>query len=280
MPIYKNQAGQKFPVYAFDSTTGDPVTGDAANITAQIAKDGGASAATNDVHPTELDSVDQPGIYLFDMTQAETNANLINLQAVSGTADVVFDPVAVFTTVGAGTGARTVTITVNDGSNPLEAARVRLTQGTESLVLTTNASGIATFNIDDATWTVAITKAGYSFSGASLVVDGDEDETYSMTLTVVVPADPELTTAFLTLSPAVEGAIVQVEILKLANGTVGSGINNPLSTGTTDAQGYVEFTGLPRLATYQVRIGDGKWFKGVTLDADTTPLAGVLGVAE
>lgn len=97
LTLYKNVAGQKIPVYAYDKTTGDAETGDAGNITAQISKDGGACAATNDTNPTELDATDAPGIYLFDLTQAETNADLIVLYPVSSTGDVVLRPVLIYT---------------------------------------------------------------------------------------------------------------------------------------------------------------------------------------
>ena len=104
MPIYKNVASQKLAVYAYDPTTApgtDPSkTGDAANITAQISKDGGVSAATNDVNPTELDATDHPGIYIFDLTQAETNADMIIVSAKSATANILLDPVEAFTTPG------------------------------------------------------------------------------------------------------------------------------------------------------------------------------------
>ena len=84
-------------------------------------------------------------------------------------------------TGGSGSGARTVTITVNDGTTVLENALVRITEGSNTFYKLTNSSGVAVLNVDDATYTVAITKAGYSYSGTSLVVNGDEAETYSMT---------------------------------------------------------------------------------------------------
>lgn len=90
--MYKNRASQKLVVYAFDAD-GDPVTGDAANITCQITKDWGAPAATNDANPTEHESSDHPGIYLFDLTQAETNADDILATPVSSTSGVKLDPV-------------------------------------------------------------------------------------------------------------------------------------------------------------------------------------------
>lgn len=98
--MYKNVASQKLAVFAMDTSSGPPYsgkTGDAANITAEISKDGGTSAATNDANPTELDAVDHPGIYLFDLTQAETNADLVLFTAKSSTGNVVFDPIAIFT---------------------------------------------------------------------------------------------------------------------------------------------------------------------------------------
>lgn len=97
MPFYKNTASQKIPVYAIDTATLQPKTGDAANITAQLSIDGGTSAATNDTNPTELDAADHPGVYLFDMTQAETNGDLIALTAVSSTSNVFLLPVLFYT---------------------------------------------------------------------------------------------------------------------------------------------------------------------------------------
>ncbi len=97
--MYKNIASQKLAVYAYDKISGLPKTGDAANITAQISKDGAATAATNDVNPTELDSTDAPGIYIFDMLQAETNTDLIVLSAVSATTGVVLEPIILHTSV-------------------------------------------------------------------------------------------------------------------------------------------------------------------------------------
>ena len=92
MPLYKNVASQKIPIYAYDTANSEAKTGDAANITAQISIDGGTTAATNDVNPTELDATDAPGVYIFDLTQAETNGDLIILSAASSTADIQIEP--------------------------------------------------------------------------------------------------------------------------------------------------------------------------------------------
>lgn len=97
MPFMKNAANQKVTVYAWDIVNDAPKTGDAANITAQISKDGAASAATNDTNPTELDSTNHPGVYVFDMTQAESNANMLNITPKSSTTGVIIEPVTIYT---------------------------------------------------------------------------------------------------------------------------------------------------------------------------------------
>lgn len=85
----KNIAGQKIVVYAYydggGATPGAAVTGDAANITCKISKDGAAASATNDTNPTEIED----GYYAFDATQAESNADTILVLPESSTANVV-----------------------------------------------------------------------------------------------------------------------------------------------------------------------------------------------
>lgn len=95
--MFKNVASQKVAIFAWDNAAGAPKTGDAANISAQISKDGGAAAATNDVAPTELDATNLKGIYIFDLTQAETNADLVCISPVSSTADVDIRPIIAYT---------------------------------------------------------------------------------------------------------------------------------------------------------------------------------------
>jgi len=96
--MYKNLAGQKFVVTAWDGANGTWKTGDASNITAQISKDCGASAATDDVNPTELDATNHPGVYYFNALQAESNADLIVVTPVSSTPDISFEPLRLYTT--------------------------------------------------------------------------------------------------------------------------------------------------------------------------------------
>lgn len=83
--MIKNTAGQKLVVFAYDTLNQAVMTGDAANITAKISKDGAAYVATNDVNPTEIER----GRYAFDLTQAETNCDRWHVVPHSVTAGVV-----------------------------------------------------------------------------------------------------------------------------------------------------------------------------------------------
>ena len=82
--MQKNVASQKWIVFAFDRTDNTPKTGDAANITANLRLDGGAANGVDDTNPTELED----GYYVFDITQAETNADMIVICPVSSTTNI------------------------------------------------------------------------------------------------------------------------------------------------------------------------------------------------
>jgi hypothetical protein len=95
--------------------------------------------------------------------------------------------------VSGGSGANTITITVDDGTDPLENAKVRLTEGVNSYLGVTDASGEVVFSVDDATYAVAVTKPGYSFTPTTLAVSATASQTYSMSaIAIAAPADPEM----------------------------------------------------------------------------------------
>lgn len=92
--LFKNVASQKVRVFAFADAghasldAGEPVTGNAAQITAQTAVDNAALGASNDVNPDEIDATNAPGFYEFDPTQAETNGSVVEWYPKSSTAGV------------------------------------------------------------------------------------------------------------------------------------------------------------------------------------------------
>lgn len=96
----KNVAG-KWVVFAFEdeggTSPGEPVTGNAANITANISIDGAAGSAVGaGANPTELED----GYYVFDLTASETNGDLLTIFPQSATlnVNVIGVPGAVWTT--------------------------------------------------------------------------------------------------------------------------------------------------------------------------------------
>ena len=92
----------KWIVFAFGAPNhgtlaGKPITGDAANITANLYLDASITAnAVDDTNPTELGG----GYYVFDITAAESNADNIVIVPSSSTAEVnvIGVPGAVYTT--------------------------------------------------------------------------------------------------------------------------------------------------------------------------------------
>lgn len=114
--LLKNTASQGVYLFAYDVSNDSPKTGDAANITGQISKDGLASAATATANPTEIGG----GIYWQPLSATETNANALACRWSSSTSGVRIDPVIVFTSG------------VNLPTAPHSAANGLLTSGTST----------------------------------------------------------------------------------------------------------------------------------------------------
>src|SRR4051812_36210887 len=95
--MFKNVISQKIAVYAYDSTTGAPKTGDAANLTAYVSKDFGSVTVLGDTSATEMDATNAKGMYLFDLTQAETNADCAIFTGKSTTSNIYIAPQTIYT---------------------------------------------------------------------------------------------------------------------------------------------------------------------------------------
>ena len=173
---------------------------------------------------------------------------------------------------GSGTGARTVMITVNDGTTALQNAIVRMSEGASSYTATTNASGVATFNLDDAAYTVSITKQGYTYAGTTLVVDGTESQTYSMTQISITPGSGSATTGYVTCLDNTGTAEADVTVFAQmidppASGT-GYAYDASVRTVTSDEDGVAELTGMTKGATYQLWRGKRASGRTVTIPSD------------
>lgn len=179
-----------------------------------------------------------------------------------------------------GAGARTITITVDDGSSPLEGATVRFGEGANTYTATTDVSGNATFNLDDATYTVAITKPGYTFSGTTLVVSADATPTYSMTALSPTASPAGFSTGYLyvydELGVVESGAVITIIAAEPPSGS-GVAMDSRPRTGTTNGSGYVEFTNLIQGAKYTIRRGGGRAYDFTCPAEATFLLTNILG---
>lgn len=95
--MFKNVAS-KIALFAFDTTTNAPKTGDAANLTAYVSKDYGSVTVLTDTSATEMDSTNAKGWYLFDLAQAETNADSLIFSGKSTTSNISVVGKEIFTT--------------------------------------------------------------------------------------------------------------------------------------------------------------------------------------
>lgn len=177
----------------------------------------------------------------------KVGAGEVNVQNDDGSYPITAPQVII-----SGTGARTVDITVNDGTDPLEDAAVRLTKGAATYRADTDVSGECSFSVDDGTYTVSITLVGYSFTPVSLVVDGNETQVYSLDL-IIIPAStaPQSVTVYGEVYDEEGvldvGASVSMQMLyPPANGVQDSSIR----TETANGDGLVYFTNCFIGATY------------------------------
>jgi len=157
------------------------------------------------------------------------------------------------------TGARAVTVTVTDGTDPLENATVRFTEGANTYTVNTDVTGVATINLDDATYDVAVTKAGYTFTGTTLLVDGDKTPTYAMSsVSVSLPVSPTQSTGTIRCydEQGVVEAGVNVSVqIQSGPGTAGLSYDSSVWSVASDVNGDASFVGLMQGAVYRAYRG-------------------------
>jgi hypothetical protein len=214
--------------------------------------------------PKEVDLIP-----IFDA--AKTAASATALAAVQTHGDSAWA-----TGESAGTGARTVAVTVNDGTTALQSARVRFIKGAEDYTGITNVSGQKSFSLDDGTWSVAITLAGYTFTPTTLVVDDNKTQPYSMTKETITPSDPGFITGYWQCYDeegiAEVGQTVQMR-MKTCSG-YGVMYDSKIRSEDSNASGIATFTNLDPGMTYQVRRGEsGKWIDVTIPSTATSPYA-------
>ncbi len=218
---------------------------------------GDATAANQATIITHLTDVKGTGF----AKDTDSTVNLAHIGADSDTLETLSDQIDGIEG-GTGTGARSVTITVDDGTDPLENATVRFAEGGNTYAGASNVSGVIAFSLDDATYAVTIAKAGYTFTPTTRVVDGTETQTYSMAaVSIDAPPNASTTTGVMTVydeeGVVEESVSVSVQIVE-GPGTDGIGYDSTEWTETSNGSGVVQFAGLIHGARYKIWRGSSK----------------------
>lgn len=161
-----------------------------------------------------------------------------------------------------GVGPRVVTVTVDDGTDPLQGARVRVTKPGFSHTVLTDSDGVALFALGDGDWDVAIDLPGYTFTPTTLEVDGAESPTYSMTIVATLEAsNPGAITGQLTAldedSLGAAGIEFFWNLFKPGATSTGFGFVSTQKTTTSGVGGITSFPNLVPGEWYRFRRGVG-----------------------
>ena len=183
-----------------------------------------------------------------------------------------------------GSGARSVSITVLLDGVAQQSALVRLTKGAEEYLATTDEDGLAEFSVNDGTWRVSITLSGTRFTPVDLVVDGNEEVSYSLTANSAIAAsDPDkITGHWLCLSQAgtpESGVQITLTAMSLPANSTGLILDSASRSVTTGADGIASFTNLIPGVRYKVKRNSGREFYFVCPDyqGDPVDLASFIG---
>lgn len=200
----KNIAGQNWTVYAYNTSTNLPVTGDAANITANLRIDGAGANAVDDTNPTELED----GYYIFDISQVESNGNHILMapSSVTGSVRVEGKPEAVWTTpLNFSGGDFEVTVTIRTtGAAPVSGVAVWVNSsndrsGNVSGVKYTDTNGAVVFNLEYTTYYVFCRLTDYTFAAGQFTASvGDVSFTLDIATATNTGSDAAYEESFLS----------------------------------------------------------------------------------
>ena len=200
------------------------------------------------------------GVYgvLFYSAGAQIGSGEIEWNGTLEVTSLVLESEINAITGGGGSGANPVTITIQTtASVAIQSANVTawkngLIEGT----LSTNVSGVAVLSLDNGTYSIVVTAAGYQGSTASLVVSGTTAQTYQLTAITITPSPSGGVTGYLyttdTTGTVIQGGVVvSIQMTRTASGQTGEAISPVVKTVTSDSGGLAQFVGLTPGATYR-----------------------------
>lgn len=219
---------------AWDTVANTWKTGDAANHSLSLVKDGGARAATTNAG-AEIDATNMPGAYKVTLTATEMTANVIIPAGKSSTAGIVLVFSDIVTEQGVLPGGTTPaaagglpTVDVNNNVHGLQTA-VRLVteirngtaQAGAAGTITLDAGASATDHLYEGEWIVL---TGGTGAGQAREISGYVGATKVATVSLAWTTNPDATSLFTVVPSAAVASVV---------GSVGSiaGITFPANFG-------------------------------------------------
>jgi hypothetical protein len=195
---------------------------------------------------------------------------------------------------GAGTGPFAITITVTDGTDPLQNVTAALYDGsTLAGRLVTDVNGNATFALAAGTYTVNLYKGGYTFASTTRTVTGNQAGTLvddlEMTASgsITPPANPDLCTlfGFILLAsgePAIAAKVEATLVTNRPGEASGSIIATQAITTLTDSNGefqmdLVRNDAIDATSTYKIKcLPAGIELANISLTTPTQDLADLI----
>ena len=228
----------------------------------RIKNAGTATIARGLLQHTNSAVEERPAMVDWGSIAAPTTVVALSQTTIKTATDVETDTQdiqATLAALGTGTGSRTITVTVQtSGAVAIQNALVRMVKGGETFTGYTNISGQKVFNLNDGSWVVSATAAGYTYAGTTLVVDGTETLTITMTAnSVSAPAAPNLSTGTL-LCVGTDG-LPEADVVITFKMTAGAGSAGYANSGAeftaiSDINGEIELD-FVQLAQYTGRRG-------------------------
>ena len=204
----------------------------------------------------------------------QQTADSLGLTPTSGTpaSGSVYSTLGVLTAPSTGNGAWAATVTVTDGTTPIQGATVRFTKGAETWSGTTDVNGLLAFSLDNGSYGVTITGRGYSYTPTTRVINGaNVPFAEVMTVINITPSDAPLTTAYTTIvdgqGTALPNTTVTLQMTTLPR-TAGVGYQPIDITAISDSNGLVQVP-LLRRAGYKIRGATGSWTPFTTKSDNT-----------
>lgn len=231
-------------------------------LTAQVAFNGGSFSATTG---TITFNRAIGSLFLFQLSYDENDRPTEGVAeyAITDGSDTFYLPLNMDIGSTSGlVGPRALTVTVDDGTDPIQSAQVRVYKTGATETKLSDASGQAIFGVADSTWSILVTANGFSSAATNVVVSGDTSVTISLTAeppAVLPPDDPALCAiaAYVYLNgKPVENARVRAKLIDTNQTVEGILLSTQKDDELTDREGLAVLE-LVRLD--QFTNGDGEY---------------------